>query len=131
MINVLEVHVTEIVKCCWRSKEFQFLEDIQRDRQSFKAHTIFQIQCCQLGHCKHLQLQLFALGKRKHSNNIKALAHVNDCARFVIDEQLSIKSHLSFQRVSNTIKLFNLGHFSILNFLSWRNEVGHDGKVVI
>jgi hypothetical protein len=30
--------------------------------------------------------------------------------------------------VSNTIKLFNLGHFSISNFLSWRNEVVHDGN---
>ncbi len=57
MINVLEVHVTEIVTCCWRSKESQFLKDIQRDGQSFKAHAIFQIQCCWLGHCKHLQLQ--------------------------------------------------------------------------
>jgi hypothetical protein len=75
-----------------------------------------------------MQLQLFALGKKKHSNNKKALAHVNDCARFVIDEQLSIKNHLSFQRASNTRKLFNLGHFSILNFLSWRNDVVHDGN---
>jgi hypothetical protein len=65
-----------------------------------------------------MQLQLFALGKKKHSINRKTLAHVNDCARFVIDEQLNIKSHLSLQRVSNTRKLFNLGHFSILNFLS-------------